>query len=208
MTLPPSIRIFFAIDLPPAVRDKMSSFILGMKKRARTSAIRWSKPENLHITLQFLPEVVTGDLPELIGQVRAALNQQVQQSLIAIGHLHLFPSPFHPRVIVLDVTPQQPLADLSVKIGEGIKLAGYKTEDRAYKAHLTIGRIKNARGVDLSFLSEFTLPAIEPIPLNKVMLFRSEPKPEGSQYTVLDEIALTKQSDTLVLNRSPHHKLG
>lgn len=193
MTLPLSIRIFFAIDLPPAVRDKMSTFIAAMKKRARTGAIRWSKPENLHITLQFLPEVATSDLPELIGQVRAALNQQMQQSLIAIGRLHLFPSPFHPRVIVLDVTPQQPLSELSEKIGNGIRLAGYKTEDRAYKAHLTIGRIKNARNVDLSFLSEFTLPAIEPIPVNKVLLFRSEPKPEGSQYTVLDEISLMTQ---------------
>ncbi len=190
MTLPSSIRIFFAIDFPPAVREKMDHFIAALKKRSKSHAIRWSKSDNLHITLQFLPKVETGDLPEIIGQVRAALNHHVELSVIALGNLHLFPSPFHPRVIVLDVTPQEQLAILSEQIGSGIRQAGYQTEERAFKAHLTIGRIKNTRDVNLGFLSDVALPAIEPIPVNKVVLFRSEPMPEGSHYTVLDTIDL------------------
>lgn len=189
MTLPPSIRIFFAIDLPPVVKDKMKAFILALKKRAKTNAIRWTKPENLHITLQFLPSVTSGDLSDLIGRVRGRLMEQVEQTVIAFGHLHLFPSAFHPRVIVLDVTPQQLLAELSSQIGKGIEEAGYQIEDRSFKAHLTIGRIKNIH-LDLGFLSEFTLPAIEPMVVNKVVMFRSEPMPDGSHYTPLDEMQL------------------
>lgn len=195
MTLPPSIRIFFAIDLPPVVRDKMSCFIDTLKKRSKSYAIRWSRPEHLHITLQFLPKVLACDLPSIIGHVRAALNDHREQSVVALGHLHLFPSAFHPRVIVLDVTPQEPLAALSRQVGCGIRQAGYETEERPFKAHLTIGRIKNARDVNLGFLSAFTLPPIEPIIIDKVVLFRSEPMPDGSQYTVLDQIKINATGD-------------
>ena len=190
MTLPLSVRIFFAIDLPSSTKDKMGAFIEALKKRSKSQGIRWSRSENLHITLQFLPEVASKDLPTLITSVRHALNHQVDYSLIELGSLHLFPSAFHPRVIVLDVKPQEQLTMLSKEIGSAIQSAGYEIEKRSFKAHLTIGRIKNMRKASLTFLSEFKMPPVEPMPIKKVVLFRSEPKPEGSLYTVLDEIAL------------------
>lgn len=190
MTLPPSIRIFFAIDLPPAVKDKMNEFMRSLKKQIRSKAIRWSKPDNLHITLQFLDQAERSDLPELIGQVRLALGQGLPPFMIALGNPHCFPSVYHPRVIVFDVTPQEPLADLSARIGKGIRQAGYQTEDRPFRAHLTIGRIKNAQTVDMSFINTITMPPIEPIRVEEIVLFRSEPMPDASQYTKLDVIRL------------------
>lgn len=197
MTLPLSVRIFFAIDLPAAAREKMTTFITALKKRAKTHSIRWSRPENLHITLQFLPEFVSADIPTLMDKVREVLNHRIHQPLFEIGHLHLFPSAFHPRVIVLDITPQDQLASLSAEIGKAIEACGYEIEKRAFKAHLTIGRIKNMRSTDLGFLSEFTVPAIEPIKLEKVVLFRSEPMPDGSHYTSLDEVLMPSASSAL-----------
>ena len=194
MTIPLSMRIFFAVDLPSSAREKMSVFIEALKKRSKTQMIRWSRPENLHITLQFLPEIPSNDIPVLIEAVHAALSHHVNTSLVELGRLHLFPSVFHPRVIVLDVQPQEQLAILSKEIGSAIQLSGHEIEKRTFKAHLTIARIKNMRSVDLSFLSEFKAPPIEPFKLDKVVLFRSEPKPEGSHYTVLDEIGLQSTS--------------
>lgn len=193
MTLPPSIRIFFAIDLPEPVREKVSNFAAQLKKRARTNGIRWSRPENLHITLQFLDQVKSTDLPKLMSEVRDSLLANMSPFLVELGNLHLFPSAFHPRVIVLDVTPQETLAGLSAQVGKGIVKAGYDIEDRPFRAHLTLGRIKNRR-VDTAFLSEFTMPPVEPIQVNQVVLFRSEPMPDASRYTRLDEIDLNSKA--------------
>ncbi|RDI40064.1 RNA 2',3'-cyclic phosphodiesterase [Aquicella lusitana] len=191
MTLPPAIRIFFAIDLPLSAKEKIGSFIGALKKKSKSNAIRWTKPENLHITLQFLAEIKAADLPELVRNVRGRLARLDKSSTIKLGTLHLFPTPYRPRVIVLDVAPQEQLASLAELIGHGIKATGYEVEDRPFRGHLTLGRIKQPQGIQLGFLNEVELPAIEEIELNEVVAFRSEPQPEGSVYTPLERINLS-----------------
>jgi 2'-5' RNA ligase len=191
MTLPPVVRVFFAIELPPSAKEKLGSFIGTIKKRAKSRAIRWAKPENLHITLQFLAEVQSAHLPHLIENVRTKIARKVKKSTLTFGELHLFPNPYRPRVIVLDITPQEELAALAGWIGEGIKLTDYEIENRPFRGHLTLGRIKQPKGLDLSFLSEFPAPEAEKVDLNEIVLFRSEPLPEGSKYSVIEKLAIS-----------------
>ncbi|MBX3708490.1 MAG: RNA 2',3'-cyclic phosphodiesterase [Gammaproteobacteria bacterium] len=190
MTLPPVIRVFFAIDLSESIKEKLGSFISILKKKSRSYGIRWAKPENLHITLQFLPEVKMEHLPVLNEKVRAEINEAAKISNLALGSLHLFPSPYRPRVIVLDIIPQDELVILSGRIGEGIKAANYEIENRPFRAHLTLGRIKQPQEMNLSFLSECKAPEVEKIDVSEIVLFRSEPQPEGSKYTVMEKITL------------------
>ena len=190
MTLPPVARVFFAIDLPQSAKEKLGSFISLLKKKSKSQAIRWTKPENLHITLQFLAEVKTEDIPAMINNVRAKIAGVIDHAPILLGTPHVFPNPYRPRVIVLDVTPQTDLATLSGLIGHGIKITNYDIEDRPFRAHLTLGRIKQPKEVDLSFLAEAGAPQIEKIEVNEVVLFRSDPLPEGSTYSALERITL------------------
>ncbi|SRR5579883_197320 len=191
MTLPPVIRVFFAIDLPEATKKEVGKFISQLKKQSKSHAIRWTKPENLHITLQFLAEVKTEHLPMLIERVRGKMHGRHQPVQLALGAVHLFPNPYRPRVIVLDVMPQDQLALLSSLIGQGIVDARYAIEERPFRGHLTIGRIKQPQGVDLNFLSSSSsMQDLEKVEINEVVLFRSEPQPEGSKYTVLEKMSL------------------
>lgn len=190
MTLPPVIRVFFAIDLPEPVKEKLGAFISTLKKKSRTHGIRWTRSENLHITLQFLAETHTEDLQPLIHNVRARMEGAVKSSQLTFGALHLFPNPYRPRVIVLDVIPQDELVTLSRLIGEGLKDSNYEIENRPFRAHLTLGRIKQPQGINLSFLSECSVPEFEKLTVGEVILFRSEPQPEGSKYTVMEKLAL------------------
>ena len=188
MTLPPVVRVFFAIDLPEAIRDEVGKFIGQLKKRAKPHAIRWSRPENLHITLQFLAEVRSEHIPLMLENVRKEMVGAIKKSILSLRGLELFPSPFRPRVIVLDIFPQEHLSLLAEVIGRGIVASGYEVEDRPFRAHLTLGRIKQPHAVSLSFLSEFTVPTIDKIAVQDVVLFRSEPQPEGSRYTVIERL--------------------
>jgi 2'-5' RNA ligase len=165
-----------------------------LKKKSKSHAIRWTKIENLHITLQFLAEVKTEHLSSLIEHVRSQVEGVLNSTSIAFGQIHLFPNPFRPRVIVLDIVPQEELARMSELIGQGIKLTGYEIENRPFRAHLTLGRIKQPQDVDLGFLSEKnTLPQLESVDVREVALFRSEPQSDGSTYSVLEKITLEKK---------------
>lgn len=191
MTLPSIIRIFFALDLQADVKEKLGEFISTLKKSAKTNAIRWTTPDNLHITLQFLAEVRTEHLSLLLQNVRQQLTGVIQQSEAHLGIMQLFPNPYRPRVIVLTIEPQDLLAKLANAIGQGIKETSYEIEERPFRGHLTLGRIKYAQGINLNFLSELTIPTLSPIHVKEVVLFRSEPVDHGSKYTVLDRIELT-----------------
>lgn len=197
MTLPPVIRIFFAIDLPESTKEKIKGVISVLKKTSRANGspwgIRWTKSDNLHITLQFLAEVHAEHLPLLIANVRSKIKNASKGLSFTFGALHLFPDPYRPRVIVLDVTPQEDFAELSRLIGEGIQATSYEIESRPFRAHLTLGRIKQPQSMKLSFLSECEMPPFENINVGDIAVFRSEPQPEGSQYTVIERIALDVQ---------------
>lgn len=190
MTLPSVVRVFFAVDLPPETKEALYGFMGKVKKRAKSHAIRWTKPENLHVTLQFLAEVRSEHIDAVIQEVSKLITQAAKSTKLTFGEVTVFPNPYRPRVIVLNIEPQEELAALSAIIGKGIQAANYAIEDRPFRAHLTIGRIKQPQGVDLRFLHEFNSPGIEDIEVNEVVLFRSEPQAEGSQYTVLERIAL------------------
>jgi 2'-5' RNA ligase len=190
MTMPTVVRVFFAIDLSPAAKESIGRLIGDLKKRSKTHAIRWSRPENLHITLQFLAKVQSEHVDQLVNNVRAKIEGVVNKIALGIGSLQLFPSPFRPRVIVLDVSPQTELAQLSALIGQGIRDANYETENRPFRAHLTLGRIKHAHGVNLQFLPDVPQLAMDKIFVDEVVLFRSDPKPEGSVYTPIVRIEL------------------
>lgn len=189
MTFPPVIRIFFAIDLPISVKEKLGRFISVLKKKSKSNAIRWTKPENLHITLQFLAEVRSEHLTTLMENVRSNVEGAIKNSTLSFGNLHLFPNPYRPRVIVLDISPQEQLAALAMLIGNGIKKSNYEVETRPFRGHLTLGRIKY-QGTNLDFLSEAPSLTLDLIPLDEVVLFRSEPQEDGSKYTPLDKIGL------------------
>lgn len=199
MTLPPVVRIFFAIDLPPATKESLGSFMGALKRKSKSKAIRWTKPENLHITLHFLPEVKREHLTALTENVRAEIKGTLPSKL-ELGSLHLFPNPYRPRVIVLEVTPQEQLVALAEKVGQGIKTSHYEIETRPFRGHLTLGRIKQPKGVNLSFLAEFNeVLQKENIEIDEVILFRSEPESTGSKYTVLEKMTLGTETATKAL---------
>lgn len=195
MTIPPVVRVFFAVDLPATIKDQVASYICQLKKKAKSNSIRWTKPENLHITLQFLAEVRSEHINALIENVRGNINSHTKHTRMKLGGIHLFPNPFRPRVIVLDIAPQEELAFLSRLIGEGIKATEYAIEDRPFRGHLTIGRIKQPQGLDLKFLAEVGQLDVEEIAVNEVVLFRSEPHSNGSKYSVLERLPLTSSGD-------------
>ncbi len=202
MSVPAVSRIFFAVDLPESIKDKVNQFINVMKKKAKKNGIRWTRTENLHITLQFLAEFKTEHLDNLIANVRAEIEGIIAATTFRLGEIELLPSPFRPRVIVLGIENQENLAVLSKLIGHGIQATNYTVEDRPFRAHLTLGRIKHVHNPHLKFLTEVGRPDVDEVMVDEVVLFRSDPQPDGSRYLVLERIDLLQHGDNLPASKT------
>lgn len=191
MILPPVVRVFFAIDLSESMKARLADYIDSLKKISKTKQIRWSKPENLHITLQFLADVKSEHIDTMIHQVQKALAETAKPFTIMLRSIHLYPDPHRPRVLVVDIAPQEVLANLSALIGKAIQEAGHEIETRPFRAHMTIGRIKTAQINTLNFLADAPPPLVGQINVSEVVLFQSEAHPDGSKYIPLHRIPLT-----------------
>ena len=190
MILPPVARVFFAIDISDNMKTRLGDYIDSLKKISKSKSIRWSKPENLHVTLQFLAEVKGEHIEDMIKNVKAELMAAMPPFQIMLRSIHLYPDPHRPRVLGVDVVPTATLTRLSELTGIGIKKTGYEIEVRPFRAHMTIGRIKTAQVSALNFLADAPPPDVGRIDVTEVVLFMSEPHPDGSHYVPLQRIPL------------------
>lgn len=193
MSTPCAERLFFAIDLPDPYKKEFARLIGHLKKSSKTNAIRWTKLDNLHITLHFMAEVQKNDIQTLISKVRHELAHFREGFVLKFQKINLFPSPYRPRVIVLEIDSQALLTQLVDRIGHVINGLKYELDTRPYRPHLTLGRIKHTH-MKLDFLEEInTLPGKE-LKVEEVTLFRSEPQQNGSKYTAIATFSLTEEA--------------
>ena len=135
-------RTFLAIDILPGQRKKASRIIGDLNELS--DQFKWSRDENLHITLNFL-----GDVPETeLNNVCQAASRAVEDVAafdIQIEGLGAFPEVARPRVIWLGITEgQSELQQLQRKLEQALEPLGFPPERRLYRPHLTLGRIKRS----------------------------------------------------------------
>src|SRR5207247_9931052 len=61
------MRVFIALDIEDAIRDRISRFMHGVREFAPDA--RWVRPESLHVTLKFIGE----NSAEAVEQIKEAL---------------------------------------------------------------------------------------------------------------------------------------
>lgn len=183
-----AIRAFFAISLPGSVQKNIWDILEPVRKSTSACFIRWTKPEHLHITLQFLQKLEADHISSLIEGVRNKLKS-MEEFQLDLGTLEWFPTPKRPRLISLSVGPQCLLRDLSMAIGQVIGELNYPVESRPFRGHLTVGRVVNYSS-KLQQLPQMTLPSIPPVPIDELYLIESKPDKNGSNYLSLAQFNL------------------
>lgn len=135
------MRAFIAIEFPSNIKDTISK--MQDKLKAGLPKVNWVKPENLHLSLKFLGEISPKQL-ENINQITAEIVKTITDFKIKLESLGVFPNLACARIIWIG-TNQAPealgqiVAQLETKLAE----LGIPKEDRPFKAHITIGRIKH-----------------------------------------------------------------
>ena len=177
-----SVRAFLAIPLPRQLQE--SIHCIQTELQASIAEARWTRPENLHLTLHFFGEIDQETLEKLKVSVLSIKGCQ-RPFQVEVKGLGAFPNPYRPRVIWLGLKPRGQLEQLHRAIEPCLSQAGLTTDSRPYSPHLTIGRLRGDK-LDLTELfSSMQQKRIEPLTVDRYILYESRLRPEGAQHVPL-----------------------
>jgi 2'-5' RNA ligase len=188
-----TIRAFIAIELSDEARSALFDLQNRLKAILPPKTVRWTAPQNIHLTLHFLGEVPVEQI-ELIGQVVKSVTQDGQPFTLKLTGMGCFPNTRRPRILWAGVSGQtKPLLAMHQALGERLKTAiDFEPDQRPYAPHLTIGRVKN--GIPRRHLTQLgealeqerpVVGEVAVLPVAGVSLIKSELKPAGAVYTPL-----------------------
>ena len=181
------MRAFLAIQLPEEIRVELVQL-----QRVLAGAgvdVKWVDAEQLHVTLKFLGEVSDAD-GEAIRVLLRRVAEAARPITLRLQALGAFPSIAAPRVIWVGITEgAEPLARLVEAIEQGGAAIPLRREERAFSAHVTLGRVRSPRGLQalVHQLQTITWPSLPPWQARAVTLYQSVLTPAGPRYTVLAE---------------------
>jgi RNA 2',3'-cyclic 3'-phosphodiesterase len=191
--MPDLIRAFIAMTLPEPLADLVSKVQQTLK--AQGLRIAWVPPGNVHLTLKFLGDMEPADI-DPIAAVMSECALRIVPLTFSAGGLGVFPHLQRPRVVWLGITGDLPrLIAFQQKLDAGLVALGkgrIKPDDRPFKGHLTLGRIK-ARldsGILVNALRETGRVASQSFTVDAIHLIQSRLTPSGSIYTSLRSVAL------------------
>lgn len=139
-----SKRLFAGVAV--AAAEPLRRALADLQARLRGEAIRWTRLENLHLTVEFFGATDPARIPELEAALAAAAAR-ARSFELRWGGWGTFGPPRQPRVLWLG-TDAPGLADLHEAVAAELRAAGRTPEARPFAPHLTLGRLgrlKNAR---------------------------------------------------------------
>jgi len=184
------MRIFISVELPDEIKNKIAKLIDKLKKT--DAKVKWVKPENLHITLKFLGWVDDSKIDEIINLTTkaAAQTKSFKAKFVSIGS---FPEGRKPRVVWVGTAEGgDELCSIAQALEETFGKAGYKTETRAFKSHITIGRVKESKVLDklVKEISGLKSTAFGEMSVNSINIMKSTLRRDGPIYEILKGVKL------------------
>lgn len=196
------MRTFIAIELSENLKNFLAELI---KVKANLEGISVVKKENFHITLKFLGEVEDRIIPNL-SKILISIANQFEPFSLKLTHPGVFPDKIRPKVIWIGTENNDTLKKLAKQIDERVHELGFQKENREYKSHITLARVKNYQNGRYLFqqilknFSEYTSnlnfqngsdQRLE-IFVKDFVLMKSTLTPQGSIYEILERFPLCK----------------
>ena len=182
-------RIFIAVKIDPG--EHLMNLISLLKTGLKDERIKWTESENFHITLAFM-----GDTEE--AKIMAINNMLIStcegfgEFEIMIKGAGVFKNFWDPRVIWTGIETSEKLNKLYDSIKAGLKDNGICLEERTFRPHLTLGRIKSIRDNDTlkSLVAKYLDAEMQNQPVIEVILYESILFQTGPVYKPLGQYPL------------------
>jgi 2'-5' RNA ligase len=182
-----SMRLFTGIALPKEIIANLTRVIEHLRS---TAHVKWSPPYNLHVTTKFIGEYPDERLSEITGVLSSVPSPAFEVKVRGFGWL---PNPHNPRILFVGVYAPDDLQALARETEAALTRLGIPAEDRPFKPHMTIARIKEA--VPLHALkraiADLRSDDFGRFTADRFHLYQSTPGPASSIYTQLAEFPLS-----------------
>jgi 2'-5' RNA ligase len=177
-------RIFIAINLPENIRKNLADY----QKNWSELPAKWTKQENIHITLVFLGYVSDEEIPDIYKVVEevASKYSPFYINLFKISYGPLDKKP--PRMIWALGQESKELSSLKENLDQGLGVS----ENRGFRPHLTLARI---RKWDWQRIEPEERPEIDQdinlsFSVNSIEIMESVLKRTGPEYRELSSLNL------------------
>lgn len=194
-------RLFIALETNEAVQHAVAEVQQTLRRRGGSHQgnmpVRWVKPVQVHLTLQFLGNVVSAHIPSLAAAVAPVVAMH-DALLLRVGEVGAFPSVDSPRVLWLGLRGEKDrLMALQRSVAEAVRaVEGVVADRKPFQPHLTLGRVERQRrdapglATIAAALSRSVAVPLAAWSVESVALIRSVLGAGGSRYTVLERFPL------------------
>lgn len=183
-----SIRCFLAIKINGTLRELLKKILADFVIEF-PNCVKWVPLENIHITIKFIGNLNTTHMDALQVDLSNALAS-LPVFQIESNQIGAFPNIKNPRIIWLGIRYPIHMKHTFSQIETILKVYGYPVENRPFKPHLTLGRVKKNVSLkdllDIScHLSSYKLNEVGSMRAKDLTLFKSTLTPDGPFYEEL-----------------------
>lgn len=181
------MRSFIAIDIPAELRNALAS--VQEELRASGADVKWVRPQSVHLTLKFLGEIEPDAVKDIQQEVEKHTRERSPFTL-ELGGMGCFPRLRQPRIVWLGLLGEtDQLLALQKEVEEGTARLGFPREKRSFKPHLTLGRVRSAKGRErlIDHVQRLLNIHLGSFTVRSVVQYKSELHPAGARYTLLWE---------------------
>ena len=174
------LRAFLAIDVDEDLKAKMYKVIKQFKQT--DANIKYADLENIHLTLKFFGEIDSDGI-ELLSSKISDVVSNFDKFKIKIKGCGAFPNTKRIKVIWLGIDDDKVIRQLHDELDKEFVKLGFD-KDKKFSSHLTIGRMRNAKGKDKvqAAIEEFGDVEIGEMDVDRIVLKKSTLTPSGPIY--------------------------
>lgn len=186
-------RLFFAFQ-PSGLLESDEIQTLVKKLRINVDRkgweVKWTPDVNWHFTLSFVGDTVDDKIPELLEVLKkmASTHSKFNLPLKGVG---AFPSERSARVLWVGAPAKNALVKLQGNLEEELKERGFPTDERGYRPHLSLGRLRNPKSVT-DVISPFVRRKFGEFQVEEILLMESVQARFFPVYKILARQALSR----------------
>ena len=175
-------RAFLAIDIPDEIRRALTT-TQGKLKQERAH-VGWVLSHNFHVSLAFLGDILTEDA-EIVTEIMDQATRAALPFPLVVSQLGTFGRPRSPRTIWAGIEASQSLTRLQEMLVDPLHQLGLHQETRPFHAHVTLGRVRSARGRQAlsERITKLEQTSFGQFTVTTVILMKSALTPDGPIYT-------------------------
>lgn len=183
------IRAFICLELSPSLKTRLEKLQLELQKQTITR-VSWVKVSNLHLTLRFLGDIAEDKVSHIQTCIEEAC-EGIKAFALDASQLGAFPNLRRPKVFWVGIKDRSStLLPMQEHLGQKLIKIGFTPSDHPFSPHLTIGRVKEGLGQEISAKFSQIEFAQESFLVKEVILMRSDLRPSGAIYSKLAIIKL------------------